>query len=294
MMINLITTLERKEDLPALLASAADTILVSVRGLSSSCAQPLSPEERTEVSAKVKAAGKRLAVLANITLHEDMVAPAEQLMADCFAEEHVSVFFADPALFYMAKKYDMVSRMVYEPETLMTSSPDGEWWISRGVEGVCISPLLTLKETVSIASTVKKAIVTVHGRTLMSRSYRKLLTAYKDQNHLEQEVTGNRRLYIVEKQREGNMPIFEDETGTLIYSDDILDSFDFIDQIIESKPIAFLINGSYMDLNQQLASIEAYKKILDGTSASTVGKEYREQFSSEPLDSGYYEQKTVK
>ncbi|MBQ5431101.1 MAG: U32 family peptidase [Lachnospiraceae bacterium] len=293
-MRNLITTLERFEDLPVLLHSDADTLLVSVEGLSSSCACKLNPDELKETVQATTEAKKQLAVLANNTLHEGMLDDADRLMQYIATQEEVSVFFADPSIFGMAKKYHMTDRMVYEPETLMTSIPDADWWIQRGVEGICISPILTLQETVAIASTVKKAIVTVHGRTLMSRSYRRLLSAYKDQNHLTEDVVDNRHLCIVEKQREGSMPIYEDETGTLIYSDDVLDSFDFIEDVLKSHPIGLLINGSYMTIEEQLSAVSAYKRILNGEDANTVGKEYREQFKNEPLDSGYYEQKTVK
>ena len=293
-MLNLITTLERFEDLPALLNSDVDTILVSVEGLSSSCACKLNPDELKETVQAAAEAKKQLAVLANMTLHEGMLDDADRLMQYIAMQENISVFFADPSIFGIAKKYHMTDRMVYEPETLMTSIPDAGWWIQRGVEGICISPILTLQETAEIASTVKKAIVTVHGRTLMSRSYRRLLSAYKDQNHLTEDVTDNRDLYIVEKQREGSMPIYEDETGTLIYSDDVLDSFDFIEDVLKSHPIGLLINGGYITIEEQLSAVSAYKRILNGEDANTVGKEYREQFASEPLDSGYYEQKTVK
>ena len=74
----------------------------------------------------------------------------------------------------------------------------------------------------------------------------------------------------------------------------MLDSFDFIEKVLASDPSGLLIEGSYLPIEEQLAAVQAYRQILDGEDPAIIGKEYREQFHGEPLDSGYYEQKTVR
>lgn len=291
----LITTLENLNDLPALLQSEADTILVSLEGLSSTVSQKLTFEQFEETFRKLQSAGKNTAVRANMTLHEGMLETATSLMHQLSRFDLHAIFFADPALFSIAKSCNLTSRMVYDPETLMTSIRDASWWLSRSILGICISPLLTLQETDEIASAVQQAIVTVHGRTLMSRSYRQLLTAYQETNHLSATLRGSRNLSLIESKRgEGKMPIYEDETGTLIYSDNVLDSFDFIETVLAGNPMGLLIEGCYLPCEEQLEAIHAYRSILEGANPSVTGKEYRAKFANEPLDSGYYEQKTVR
>ena len=295
MMKELITTLERLSDLENLLRTETDTIMVSVDGLSSTVAEKLSREELSQIVDRIRTAGKKIAVRANMTLHEGMLEKADALMAHLGTLDIHAIFFADPALLSMARKHQLVGRMIYDPETLMTSINDANWWLDRGIEGVSVSPLLTLQETDEISSAVHKAIVTVHGRTLMSRSYRQLLSAYQEANQLTETLRGSRHLYLIESKRgEGRMPVYEDETGTLIYSDNVLDSFDFIRDVLQSDPMGLLIEGSYITLEEQMDAIHAYRRILDGEDPSVIGKEYRAKFSNEPLDSGYYEQKTVR
>ncbi len=293
-MKDIITTLENLQDLDALLTAGADTILVSLEGVSSSAAQKLSLDELDQVITSVNAAGKKTAVLANLTFHEGELANVQASLTSLAEREVKTIFFADPAVYYIAKKNGFVDRLVYDPETLMTSINDASWWLERGLQGISISPLLTLEETEQIAKAAGKAVVTVHGRTLMSRSYRKLLEAYKENYQVDAKLDQNKDLYLVEFKREGQMPIYEDETGTLVYSDDVLDSFDFIEKLLASGPMALLIQGSYLSIEEQAKAVNAYRRILDGADPSAVGKEYREQFQKGQLDSGYYEQKTVK
>lgn len=306
-MKDLMTTLERYEDLSKLLLSGVDNIVISLEGLSSTVAQKLSKEELEMLLRDVKLHNEniddademrtvKISIRANQTFHEGMLKDAEAWMQYLSERksEFAAILFADPSLFYLAKKSQMVEKMIYDPETLMTSINDATWWIQHGVQGIAISPLLTLQETDEIASEVEKAIVTVHGRTMMARSYRKLLTAYQETYELEDNVVENKNLYLIEKTRDGQMPVYEDETGTLIYSENVLDSFNFIEKILESNPMGLLVEGSYIPLEEQLQAIHAYRRILNGENPLEVGKEYREQFGAEPLDSGYYEQKTVK
>ncbi len=304
-MKEIITTLEKRADFLQLLQSQADTILVALDGLSSTAAEKLSKEELCDVAAQIadynaKAVKsehfnkKKLAIRANMTFHEGMLSTVEEMLAFLKEIPVDGLYFSDPAIYYLAKKYDLVDRLVYDPETLMTSINDGQWWLDHGVQSICISPLLTLEETVEILSALHRAIVTVHGRTLMSRSYRKLLTSYQEIYEKDVDLSHNKEVTLIEMKREGTMPVYEDETGTLIYSDNVLDSFDFIEKVLASDPSGLLIEGSYLPIEEQLAAVQAYRQILDGEDPTIIGKEYREQFHGEPLDSGYYEQKTVR
>lgn len=288
------TSLERKEDAEALSNSAADAVLVALDGLSSSEACKLSADDFKAIKAVLEKNGKKVFVRANLTLHENVIERASQLM-DFLAEEKVhAIFFSDPAIYYMAKKLGIEKCLIYEPETLMTSINDARWWIDKGVKAVSVSPLLTLEETAEILHAVKESIVTVHGRTLMSRSYRKLLSAYKEAFAVGEELEGRKDLSLVESKRAEKMPVYEDETGTLIYSDDVLDSFDFIETILKEEPMGLLIEGAFLSLEEQIEAVAAYRKILEKADPVEIGKEYRERFSDEPLDSGYYGQKTVR
>lgn len=402
-MTEIITTLENLKDVQRLAESGANELLIALDGISSTAASKYSLDELKEIAKAVKAAnaelanatdaakadvagkgaGKntqvKIAIRANLTLHEGMLPEAEKILAAIseLDKEYVeataetdstvdsadgkstgiisSIFFADPSIYMLAKKIDqengiepgsesdqsgktsMTSKLIYDPEMLMTSINDANWWLDRGIRGISISPILTLQETKGIAEATKKAVVTVHGRTLMSRSFRKLLSSYKEVSEEDPDfvnppeaqveaasqaivaeetqakaasasdaeaastpakkdwqAVGNKNLTLIEKSRSAKMPVYEDETGTLIYSDDVLDSFNFIDELLKASPFALLVEGSFADIEMQAEAVKAYSRILAGEDAKTIGAEYQEKFREEPFDSGYYEQKTVK
>lgn len=402
-MTEIITTLENLKDVQQLAESGANELLIALDGISSTAASKYSLDELKEIAKAVKVAnaelanatdatkadvagkgaGKntqvKIAIRANLTLHEGMLPEAEKILAAIseLDKEYVeataetdstvdsadskstgiisSIFFADPSIYMLAKKIDqengiepgseldqagktsMTSKLIYDPEMLMTSINDANWWLDRGIRGISISPILTLQETKEIAEAIKKAVVTVHGRTLMSRSFRKLLSSYKEVSEEDPDfvnppeaqveaasqaiaaektqakvastsdteaastpakkdwqAVGNKNLTLIEKSRSAKMPVYEDETGTLIYSDDVLDSFNFIDEVLKASPFALLVEGSFADIEMQAEAVKAYSRILAGEDAKTIGAEYQEKFREEPFDSGYYEQKTVK
>lgn len=406
-MTEIITTLENLKDVQRLAESGANELLIALDGISSTAASKYSLDELKEIAKAVKAAnaelanatdaakadvagkgaGKntqvKIAIRANLTLHEGILPEAEKILAAIseLDKEYVeataetdstvdssdgkstgiisSIFFADPSIYMLAKKIDqengiepgsesgsesdqagktsMTSKLIYDPEMLMTSINDANWWLDRGIRGISISPILTLQETKEIAEATKKAVVTVHGRTLMSRSFRKLLSSYKEVSEEDPDfvnppeaqveaasqaiaaeetqtkaastsdteaastpakkdwqAVGNKNLTLIEKSRSAKMPVYEDETGTLIYSDDVLDSFNFIDELLKASPFALLVEGSFADIEMQAEAVKAYSRILAGEDAKTIGAEYQEKFREEPFDSGYYEQKTVK
>lgn len=402
-MTEIITTLENLKDVQRLAESGANELLIALDGISSTAASKYSLDELKEIAKAVKAAnaelanatdaakadvaGKgaskntqvKIAIRANLTLHEGMLPEAEKILAAIseLDKEYVeataetdstvdsadskstgiisSIFFADPSIYMLAKKIDkengietgsesdqagktsMTSKLIYDPEMLMTSINDANWWLDRGIRGISISPILTLQETKEIAEATKKAVVTVHGRTLMSRSFRKLLSSYKEVSEEDPDfvnppeaqveavsqaiaaeetqakaastsdteaastpakkdwqAVGNKNLTLIEKSRSAKMPVYEDETGTLIYSDDVLDSFNFIDEVLKASPFALLVEGSFADIEMQAEAVKAYSRILAGEDAKTIGAEHQEKFREEPFDSGYYEQKTVK
>lgn len=402
-MTEIITTLENLKDVQQLAESGANELLIALDGISSTAASKYSLDDLKEIAKAVKAANAELAnatdaakadvaskgaskntqvkiaIRANLTLHEGMLPEAEKILAAIseLDKEYVeataetdstvdsadskstgiisSIFFADPSIYMLAKKIDkengiepgsesdqagktsMTSKLIYDPEMLMTSINDANWWLDRGIRGISISPILTLQETKEIAEATKKAVVTVHGRTLMSRSFRKLLSSYKEVSEEDPDfvnppeaqveaanqaiaaeetqtkaastsdteaastpakkdwqAVGNKNLTLIEKSRSAKMPVYEDETGTLIYSDDVLDSFNFIDEVLKASPFALLVEGSFADIEMQAEAVKAYSRILAGEDAKTIGAEYQEKFREEPFDSGYYEQKTVK
>ncbi len=203
------------------------------------------------------------------------------------------IYFADPAMLYHAKKHGLLDRMIYRPETLVTNSLDAKWWKDRGIAGVSISPLLTMEEVLHMANCDCNPEVTVHGRMIMSISRRKLLEAYMKHNDFDVEVDERYDLRIQELKRDGLMPIYENEYGTIIYSDFVQESFEAIAKFKDTKVERIVINTVFMSDEEAIETVKAYRAILDGANVEEVEESYRLRFKDMEMSSGYYGQKTI-
>lgn len=195
------------------------------------------------------------------------------------------IYFQDPSVLYYAE--DLTDKLVYKPETLAVSVQDVSFWKSRQICSVSVSPLLTAEETKEILSRCPYVEVTLFGHTLLSMSYRKLLSAYKAYGKVESEVTNQKSLTLKEEKREEFMPIFENEQGTLIYSDYVLSSFNEYAEFVKAGLNRAFLDSVYLDESVVSDALEVF-------SGEKTKAEFESRYSDLPLDEGYYAKKTVK
>lgn len=248
--------------------------LFALKGHSFSVLKKLDSEEIETISS--------CSILMNRYYFPSELSSLEQALQRIQKMDIVSIYFADPGLVPLAEKYGLKEKLIYRPETLMTNHKDIEWWNNQGIR-VSISPLLSLEEITSILRKTSGNELTIHGHLLMSISRRPLLSSYLEGTQNKTNLT------IVEKQREGHMPIYEDEYGTYIYSDFIQNSFGQIASFAKANVERFFIDSSFLEWEEVLKALETYQKILDG---SLVWKE-DDTITDEWEQIGYYGQKTI-
>ena len=129
---------------------------------------------------------------------------------------------------------------------------------------------------------------------MMAVSKRHLLSAYRNYTHLNHDLVRNQHLWIQEVHRDGHMPIYEDDFGTVIYTDFVLQSFKHIQKFVTIGVERLEMNAHYLSTEENKQAIEAYVKILNGSSGEEVEESYRKAFSDLPLEDGYYGQKTIR
>ncbi len=286
----LIATLESVKDFPALVNAGVDEILVAIEGYSFSALKSITLEQLDSLDGFAQTMHKDVSLIVNRFFHETDLENLHVLKKYVDTHNIHALYFGDLAI---AKTFqDSQVKKIYMPDTLVTSQNDVNFWISMNI-GTVISPLLTIEETLEIANQSEGSIAIVHGRTNLSRSYRPLLSAWKQEYNSSVDVENNYDLYVVEEKRDGKMPIYEDENGTLIYSDYVLDSFDEMEDLLKTNLSGIMVNGLYQDRNTYLNAIHAYRRILDGENAQVVRKEY-EEMTGTSISSGYYHEKTVR
>ena len=199
------------------------------------------------------------------------------------------IYFADPAVFSLCDD-TLRSRLVYRPETLMTNQEDIRFWKNTGIQGVTVSPLLTAEELYAAAEAVPGTEFVIHGHLLMSVSARKLLTSWAAR--YDKELPEGRPLFLREETRSDRYPVKETAAGTMIFTDYVLESFDYIRSLASHGASAFYLDGSFLDLQDLTDALRLYRALLAGSGTEEQIKAYR---SSHPeCREGYYGQETVR
>ena len=264
--------------------AGADEVLIIPKGLSFHAAASFSEEGTEQLIHTVHQNGMQAGVIADRLFGEDEIEEAGrklQRLLDCAD----SVQIADPGLIRFAA--GNMGKLVFRPAALITNSRDASWWMGRGFGSVYVSPLLTYEETEVIVKSVKGLSLCVHGRQLMSVSARKLLTAYGT-------VIGKKlpeAVLLREEKREGMMPVFENAYSTTVWTDYILHSFLLLPRI-RSEIGRCEINSLLIDEEQLLETVRIYRGLLDGKDPDTDA--YLEKYRGQPLEEGYYTQKTIR
>lgn len=240
------------------------------------------------------AMGLRVSVMMNRLYGQEEILDAGEVMKQLTAHGVDGIYFADPGLLNGALKIHQEKKMIYEPETLLTSYEDASFWMEQGVQSVVISPLLTKEEILEIAGQVPHASLIIHGRQLMSVSRRHLLQAYADASGKDISFSYRQHLSMREEKRDGYMPVYENACGTMIYTDFIQESFDELPAFMEHGVERFILQDTDLPEPAYSDAIKAYRKILDGGDAGETGEEYRKRYSDLPLSNGYYGQKTIR
>ena len=197
------------------------------------------------------------------------------------------IWFADPAVLSLCDAA-LRSRLVYRPETLMTSCADIRFWEETGIRGVSVSPLLTAEELYRIAESEPGAEFVIHGHLLMSVSARKLLSSWAEQYD---KTLPDEALFLREETRNDRYPIKETAHGTMIFTDYVLESFDYIKPLAEPGASAFYLDGSFLTEEHLISALRLYRAILHDQSTPDEKEAWRTAHPE--CTEGYYGQKTI-
>lgn len=227
-------------------------------------------------------------VLLNVPIAQTQLEKARAITQKVLDAGADILYFSDPAILSFCNEQQR-KVLVYRPETLLTSPQDAAFWMEQGIGGISVSPLLTKSETTRILSTTEHAEVTIHGHLLLSVSHRKLLSAWKDYYQIDLDPLYHTGLAIRETTRQEDMPVYETDYGTMVFSDFVLESFEELSEFKQAE--AGFIDGSFLDSETLLETLNLYQQLLNGDSCIEAINDYRMRHPE--CSKGYYDQKTI-
>ncbi len=163
--------------------------------------------------------------------------------------------FSDLAVLVISEENDLKFEFNYDPETLVTSWGQINFWEKNGIETVSVARELyksELKEIVENIGNIKLNIQ-VHGQQFVMQSRRGLVTNYA--NNFGYKIDPKTPFSICEESRVSGNTLIEDECGTT----NMFTSYD----LIAAKHYDVLKNFDYWTINNVFKSIEWTNAVVD-------------------------------
>lgn len=223
---------------------------------------------------------------------EDELDDLRKMMHLCVDRQVDVIYFSDMSVYMMAKEMNYENHLIYQPNTLITNSVDAQFYLNQNLYGVTCSREITLEEISAISSKCKGLVeVMAYGYANIMHSKRHLLTSYFSFTGLDDR--SDKVLSLVEEQRDGIMPVFQDECGTHVFSDFILALFKEACALEEAGVSQLKIEGILLDSQTVVQVADDFRKVLNHEEKGTDMFE-KYQSMNKSISDGFMYQKTSK
>ena len=201
------------------------------------------------------------------------------------------IYFHDLAIYEVAGMYEIRDKLIYDGYSVMCNTLEAAYFLSRGIDGVVISRELTFKEANSIVTMIPGMIdMQIFGYLRMSYSRRKFIRNYMKEIGKPYIYEESKNLSLIEEKRNYKMPIVEDQYGTRIYTDFILESMKEIPYLRNNLRRGIIDTLFIDDENLILTILREYQRVTVENSEflrQSIYKNFPNRYSS-----GYFYQKT--
>lgn len=240
-----------------------------------------------------KKLGMKVVIAMNRIYMEEDLSSIDNYMEYLISKDIDYIYYNDPCIYIHALKYDLVNKLIYNPDTLCSNSYDINFMLRKGIYGCVIAKELTLEQMEEIAKKSVNSMVIIHGYLNMSYSKRLLLDCYLDEINKDADLKHNYHLKLKEATRNDYMPVYEDEKGTSIYTPYVQESFEELNALIASGVNDFIVERSFVDIDMICDAIKGYREIESGKDAKDVKTAFYQKYDQYPLNTGYMYQKTT-
>lgn len=259
-----ITTIHSIDSLENLKNAGADAIVIGVEKYSIRSSVCVQENELSLWKDKCNRLGLKLYInLLRMIMDEDLSKIRQLLLM--FKELNIDgIYYADEGIFFEAKKIGIEDKLIYQPETLVTSSNDVNFYLDLGIQSISLAHELSLEEILSIAKVNNNVEILIHGYFSILYSRRPLVTNYLSAIQKE-NANPYKRYDLIEQTRNERMPILEDEAGTHIFSEYPIQSLNQIKDMIDAKISRFRIDSIFFDDEWTCEILNLYQLALYGT-----------------------------
>lgn len=208
---------------------------------------------------------KRLYILVNKILVQDEIHGLYEYLENLKNIDVDGIFFSDMSIITLARKLDIVDKLVYFSETQNVNYKDSEFYLKQGLKGTILSKEVPLDDIIATSEKVKGQVgMIIHGYLHMFYSKRKILRNYFNKYEQEYDYKNKRTLRLKELKRDEYYPIYEDEHGSYIFSHGCMSSLNDFDSIINSNISMLIIDSIFLSPRHVERAVTYYRNLLNG------------------------------
>lgn len=230
--------------------------------LSTSFSMSLTPKYKLndikKITFKLKKLNKKVCLNVDKIIEEDELKKLYLFLEKTLPLDIDYYIFSDLSCYLFFEEKDMLSKLIYNPKTLISSFNEASYYKNITV---CLSNELSLDEIIS-CSKAKNGCLMSFGNHQMFYSRRDLLKNYRKFSKINKSLS-NRVLYLEEEKRDNLFPIYEGNNGFVMYTDYIYAIYDELLMIKDDLKMIKL-NGDLLKEEEYLKVINAYRGLLDG------------------------------
>jgi len=200
------------------------------------------------------------------------------------------IYFHDLAVYEISKSYGLNNKLIYDGFSVMCNSIEAAFYLGKGLNGVVLSRELTLEEIDGITNNLPKMIdLQIFGHLRMSYSKRKFIKNYLREIGLEYDYKGKDTLALIEEQRDYRLPIVEDDKGTRIYTDYVLEMFKELPKL-QDKLKRGIVDSLFIEDGTVIEILRNYQRLSEVNCDFLKNVIYKT--NPDTYSSGYLYQKT--
>ena len=257
------------EKLSYALSYGADAVYLGGRDFNlRSKSSNFSFEELTQAIKLVKSSGKKVYLTLNSLLRNSKIEPLKEFIVEISKTQLDSVIVSDLGVLSLIKENSNLDVHI-STQTSTCNWKAASMWYKLGASRVVLARELSLEEITEIKQRVPELEleVFIHGAMCMAYSGRCNLSLYLASRSANEGACSHScrwKYYLSEEKRKNEfLPVYEDESGSFIYSSKDLCTIRFLDKILDCGVDALKIEGRMKGLLYIATTTNVYRKILD-------------------------------
>ncbi len=208
---------------------------------------------------KANILSKEIFILANKIIYNNDLKSLNELFIFLKDEVITGIIVSDLSTIKVAEKYDLLDKIIYDPNTLITNNIDFNYLEKYKINGAFISNVVDLNTLKSILNKKEiKAFYTGFGYINLFNSKRKLVKLYHEFDNKININNKDKFFNIKEETRTDLMPLMQDENGTYIFSSEIFNATDYIFELDNLD--YFVFDNIFISTNEMEQFLKEFKQ----------------------------------